>query len=236
MQLTRIPAGTFWMGSPADEPARQPDEFRHEVTITRPFYLGVYCVTVGQYARFVRETFYRGDNDGAWQSPGYFQTDDYPVGNVSWNDAVAFCDWLTKKERRRYRLPTEAEWEYACRAGSTTRYFFGDDVSQLPLYAFMVSKQHQPMAQVRPNPWGLYHMYGNQWQWTADWYAADYYQHSPKHDPQGPARGTFRVMRGSSMHMDADASRSAFRHGTHEPTWFKPHAGFRVVMIDDVTE
>ena len=132
------------------------------------------------------------------------QSDDFPVGNVSWNDAVAFCEWLSKKEGRNYRLPTEAEWEYACRAGSQTAYFFGDNPRQLLQYAH-VGKQTRPMGQLKHNPWGLYNMYGNQWQWTADWYASDYYLKSPKEDPTGPASGITRVMRGGSPFMPASA-------------------------------
>ena len=100
MQLVRIPAGKFLMGSPADEPSRMPDEKQHEVTISRPFYMGVYCVTVGEYGKFITATSYHGEGADTWRSPGFKQGDDHPVGNVSWNDAVAFCKWLTQKEGR----------------------------------------------------------------------------------------------------------------------------------------
>ena len=146
MQLAYIPAGKFGMGSPKDEPGRKDEERRHEVRLTREFYLGVHEVTVGQFRAFVRESGYKTDSDkdgkGSWgitpngkferdakydwKGPGFDQGDDHPVVDVSWNDAKAFCTWLSVKEGKSYRLPTEAEWEYACRAGTRTAYSFGD--------------------------------------------------------------------------------------------------------------
>src|SRR5436190_3676965 len=125
MRLAQIPAGKFLMGLPPSEVGRGEDEYQHEVVITKPFYMQTTCVTVGQFRNFVEGSGYAPEGGDAW-APTAAQSDTYPVGNVSWNDAVAFCKWLTKKEQRTYRLPTEAEWEYACRAGSTTAYFFGE--------------------------------------------------------------------------------------------------------------
>ena len=121
---------------------------------------------------------------------GFEQTDEHPVVNVSWNDALAFCRWLSKKEGKICRLPTEAEWEYACRAGSTTRYCFGDDASDLGEYAWYGAnsdRKTHPVGTKKPNAWGLYDMHGNAWEWCADGYDAEYYEKSPTDDPTGPA-------------------------------------------------
>ena len=200
------------------EYGRKPEEFadeypQHPVEITRPFWMGCHEVTVGQFRQFTRQTHYRtqAERDGqggwgydpatgrcsgrhpqfTWENPGFPQTDQHPVLNVTWNDAVAFCQWLTEKEGRRYRLPTEAEWEYACRAGSGTRYPHGDDPAGLrqtahlrnidrgAAYADVQDQVHQlapgesltaPVGSRAPNRWGLYDMLGNVWEWTADWY------------------------------------------------------------------
>src|SRR5262249_52646803 len=145
MKLVLIPASKFLMGSPKDEPDRLDDEQQHEVEITQPFYLGKHEVTVGQFKVFVKDANYRteAETDGkggrafdgkefvqkpefTWKNLHFAQADDHPVVVVSWNDAVAFCVWLSKKEGKTYRLPTEAEWEYACRAGTQSRFHTGD--------------------------------------------------------------------------------------------------------------
>jgi formylglycine-generating enzyme required for sulfatase activity len=153
MKLLPIPAGRFTMGSPGDEEGRYDNEGpQHEVEITRPFYLGRYEVTRGQFRRFVEDTGYSTDaeRDGegggydaekrvffdpkagySWRDPGFAQTDEHPVVNVSWNDAQAFCEWLSRKEGKTYRLPTEAEWEYGCRANTRTRFHSGDEAGGL---------------------------------------------------------------------------------------------------------
>jgi serine/threonine protein kinase len=230
MKLMPIPAGKFLMGSPPGESGRNNDEYQHEVVITKPFYLGAYCVSVGAFRHFIDQSSYRPEAGDAWSSPGYTATDNLPVGNVTWNDAVAFCKWLSKKEGRTYRLPTEAEWEYACRAGTTTPFFFGRNADLVLQYANVGGEGPRPSAPLKPNPWGLYDMYGNQWQWVADWYDPDYYLNSPKNDPQGPSTGINRMMRGSSHAMPARFARSALRHGPHPPEWYKPHVGFRVLL------
>jgi formylglycine-generating enzyme required for sulfatase activity len=207
MKLAPIPPGKFLMGSPDDEPGRRDHEGpQHEVVLTRPFYMGFHHVTVGQFKAFVKETGYQTEaetsGEGAvalitdseakmdpkanWAAPGFEQTDDRPVVCVSWNDAKAFCDWLSKKEGKTYTLPTEAQWEYACRAGSKTKFYFGDGEQELAQYAWHhanAERKTHPVGQLKPNAWGLYDMHGNVWQWTADWFAADYYQKSPKEDP-----------------------------------------------------
>ncbi len=167
--------------------------------------------------------------------------------NVSWNDAVAFCKWLSKKEGKTYRLPTEAEWEYACRAGTTTRYYSGDDPETLakvgnvadatakakfPDWKYTIKANDgyvftAPVGKFKPNAFGLYDMHGNAWQWCADWYGAEYYATSPADDPTGPDSGDDRVLRGGSWFDGPYATRSAGRY------WISPDvrndiAGFRV--------
>ena len=181
------------------------------MTITKPFYLGAYPVTVGQFKAFVKETkyqtdaektgegsaFYSGgkwqwDPKRTWRTPPFVQTDDEPVVCVSWADAMAFCAWLNKKEGKPYALPSEAQWEYACRAGSRTSLFFGDDDRQLAQYAWCLSnsdKRTHPVGLLKPNAWGLYDMAGNVFELTADWYDKDYYKISPTEDPPGAGAG-----------------------------------------------
>ena len=216
MKLTLIPAGEFMMGSPGNEPGAHADEHpRHQVKITKPFYLGTYSVTRGQYAKFVSAAGYQTDAEkngkggvGAtgdakvpfahdpkfnWRNIGIDQTDGHPVVNVSWNDAVAFCRWLSQQEGKTYRLPTEAEWEYACRAGTTTAYFFGGRAEDLGKYAWYGGNSDGATHEVglkRPNPFGLYDTLGNAWQWCSDWNGKDYYESSPPADPPGPRAGS----------------------------------------------
>ncbi len=224
MKLVSIPAGKFLMGSPKDEKGRVADEEQHEVEITKPFHMGVYTVTVGQFRQFVKDSGYQtetekdgeggvGYNAGIktyeglkphfnWKNTGFEQTDEHPVVNVTWNDAVAFCAWLSKKEGKTYRLPTEAEWEYSCRAGTKTRFYSGDSEESLAGVAnYSGSKigMPTPVGQFKPNAFGLYDMHGNVWQWCGDWYGEDYYKKSPGQDPQGPSAGAFRVFRGGSF-------------------------------------
>ena len=214
-------------------PGEQP---LHRVRITLAVLPGAYHVTRGQFRRFVSDTGYKtdaekGDEQGAfgwnpktrvygfskdysWRNAGYEQTDEHPVVNVGWNDAAAFCRWLSRKEGKTYRLPTEAEWEYACRAGTTTRYFSGDDPetlakvgnvadaclrANLPYANWLLATGGAikasdgyvftaPVGSFRPNPFGLYDMYGNAWQWCSDRYSKNYYAVSSVNDPQGPDR------------------------------------------------
>jgi formylglycine-generating enzyme required for sulfatase activity len=166
---------------------------------------------------------------------GFEQTDEHPVVNVSWNDAKAFCDWLGGKEGKTYRLPSEAQWEYACRAGNTTRYCFGDEESGLGEYAWYDknsgSRTH-PVGQKRPNAFGLYDVHGNVCQWCADWYDDNYYEKSPTDDPAGPSTGTDRVYRGGSRLDDARICRSAYR-GKSAPGNRSDFLGFRVLVPAD---
>ncbi len=228
---------------------------KHKVQITQAFYLGTKCVTRGQFRQFVADAEYttdaeKGGRPGAmgwnpdtekigfnanysWRKVGFEQTDDHPVVNVSWNDAVAFCKWLSHKEGNEYRLPTEAEWEYACRAGTTTRYWCGDDPQTLAKvgnvadadfhekfpgskYTLKASDGYvftAPVGSFQPNPFGLYDMHGNAWQWCSDWYDAQYYAKSPKADPTGPESGELHVLRGGSWIDGPIYGRSAKRSG-----------------------
>ncbi len=270
MEMVLIPSGEFMMGSgeSAEETAAffnihgdkiltaflKSEHPQHRVRITKPFYLGTYHVTRGQFRQFVKDSGYKTDaekgdvyvppgafgwdpekkafyhiKDYSWRKAGFEQTDEHPVVNVTWNDAVAFCRWLSRKEGKTYRLPTEAEWEYACRAGTTTRYHSGHDPETLAKVANVADATAKakfpvgwgasdgyvftaPVGQFKPNAFGLYDMHGNAWQWCADWYGADYYGKSPVDDPTGPDSGTFRVLRGGSWFLGPHFARSAARY------------------------
>jgi formylglycine-generating enzyme required for sulfatase activity len=225
---------------------------RHRVVISRPFSLGAHEVTVRQFREFVEETGYRTDaeSDGVgglvhdserekvvsdpnlnWRRPGYprAQDDDEPVVQVSWNDAMAFCRWLSQREKRPYRLPTEAEWEYACRAGSTTRWSSGDSPEGLELYAWTPNSGGPTTHRVgtkKPNAFGLYDMHGNVWEWCLD--RSGLYRSDPETDPQGPPVGKTRVLRGGAWdRKKIRRTSSAYRHDA-EPTSRSLTYGFRV--------
>jgi len=226
---------------------------QHEVEITQPFYLGQTEVTVGHFRQFVTATGYqtqaereRGafrhfpngewkmDANANWLNPGIAQTDDHPVVSVSWNDAVEFCNWLSKQEGKNYRLPTEAEWEYSCRAGSKGQWSFGDNEGELWDYARVGgnSQDHTwPVAALKENAWGLRDIHGNVWEWCQDRWDANYYMNSPPKDPPGPAAGDERVLRGGGWNsQEATSCRSAFRtHNYPAPGCY--HWGFRVVLV-----
>ena len=290
MEMVFIPSGEFKIGSgeSAEETAAffnihgdniltaffKGEHPQHRVRITKPFYLGTYHVTRGQFRQFVKDSGYKTDaekgdvyvppgafgwdpekkafyhiKDYSWRKAGFEQTDEHPVVNVTWNDAVAFCQWLSRKEGNTYRLPTEAEWEYACRAGTTTRYHSGDDPETLAKVANVADATAKakfpnlgwaikasdgyvftaPVGQFKPNAFGLYDMHGNAWQWCADWYGADYYGKSPVDDPTGPDSGTVRVLRGGSWYFWSVFTRSAQRYrGTPGDRHIGHCAGFRV--------
>ncbi len=287
MEMTLIPSGEFKMGSGESAEATaaffnktygedlltadffKDEHPQHRVRITKPFYLGTYHVTRGQFRQFVKDSGYKtdaekGEKPGAygwdadkkefgfnekysWRNAGFEQTDEHPVVNVSWNDAVEYCKWLSKKEGKTYRLPTEAEWEYACRAGTTTRYWSGDDPetlakvgnvadaaakAQFPDWKYTIKANDgyvftAPVGKFKPNAFGLYDMHGNAWQWCADWYGADYYAASPADDPTGPDSGNVRVLRGGSWYFGPNFARSAIR-GWNSPYLRVISAGFRV--------
>jgi len=232
MKLVLIPKGTFTMGSPIEEEGRFGGELdvQHEVTISKDYYLGVTEVTQGQYEKVM------GTN------PSYFkgnkvqgESSNHPVEQVSWEDAVEFCKKLSdlpeeKKAGRVYRLPTEAEWEYACRAGSKTSYSFGSNSKSLGDYAWFVdnSGEHtHPVGEKKANAWGLYDMHGNAWEWCSDWHGA--YPKGAVSDPSGPNGGKSRVIRGGGWDLGAAVCRSAFRL-RYTPSFRNIYLGFRVAL------
>jgi formylglycine-generating enzyme required for sulfatase activity len=248
MKFKLIPAGKFRMGSPQAEidyfVNRSKDEgFRrmvqregpeHDVEITKPFYLGITEVTVGQFAQFSAANPRYDVGDERWRKPAFYQSDDHPVLWVSWHNAADFCTWLSDKERKEYRLPTEAEWEYSCRAGrSSTRYCYGDDDAELVHYAWIANncgKRTHRVGEKKPNDWGLYDMHGNAFEFCQNWHDPGFYPHNSVQDPQGPGGGDLRVTRGGSWNYGHECSRCAFR------SWLAPHerrqsVGFRVLLV-----
>ncbi len=244
---------------------------QHEVMLTKDFYLGVHEVTRENFREFVEATGYitdaeRGDGGNgwnritksfegfdrkySWRDAGFPATEDHPVVNVSWNDAVSFCKWLSKKEGHQYRLPSEAEWEYAAQAGSSSIYSFGDDPLQLLLYANANDETLRsinrnadrsfskvqgsdgyaftaPVGSFRPNSFGLYDMHGNVWEWCADFCGDEYYERSPTIDPEGDATGPGRVFRGGAYGESLRGCRLAIRL-RDLPTMRIRSLGFRV--------
>jgi len=219
MKMVLIPAGKFMMGSPDSEPGRVVHEGpQHEVTISRPFYMGVTEVTQAQYQAIM----------GA--NPSGFAGETNPVEHVSWTDATEFCKKLSERTRRTVRLPTEAEWEYACRAGSKTKFCFGDADEVLGDYGWSEANSGStthPVGQKEPNAWGLYDMHGNLCEWCADWYGE--YPKGAVTDPQGPASGTYRVLRGGCWLTAPSVDRSALRV-LDPPSKRTAIYGFRVVV------
>jgi len=195
------------------------------------------------------KTRHRLDPEGSWRKVCFEQTDEHPVVGVSWNDATAFCEWLSRKEGKTYRLPTEAEWEYACRAGTTTQYWNGDDPEDLALIGNVADAKGKaqfpdwmairgsdgyvytaPVGKFRSNGFGLYDMHGNVRERCADWWAKGYYAVSPTEDPPGPETGSYRVVRGGSW-LDGAGSCRAAAHGGHEPQDRFDLLGFRVAAV-----
>jgi formylglycine-generating enzyme required for sulfatase activity len=255
IKLKRIPAGSFLMGSHGtDRETESGEKPQHSVRISKPFYLGIYEVTQGQYQEVM------GWNPSKWSSEGEGKdavtgqdTDRHPVESVTWFEAVRFCNLLSEREGLRpfyvmqggdvrvpdwdgtgYRLPTEAEWEYACRAGSRTRYSFGDDANGLSDHAWFVGNSGMapnPVGQKRPNPWGLHDMHGNMSEWCWDWYDREYYKNSTDVDPRGAEKGDERVIRGGGHRSPPFELRSAFRHRS-EPWNRRWNAGFRIARTE----
>jgi formylglycine-generating enzyme required for sulfatase activity len=230
MELIWVEPGTFTMGSPTSEAGRQTMETQHEVTLTQGFYLGKYEVTQEQYRKVM------GKN------PSKLKGNKLPVEMVSWNDAVAFCEALTKMELQNnygrddysenkittgsweFNLPTEAQWEYACRAGTTTAYSWGDSISTTNAN-YNDIRQAVEVGSYKANPWGFFDMHGNVWEWTADWWGA--YPRSSVIDPRGPNEGSYRVFRGGSW-CDAGTNLRSARRGYHNPSGRTSVIGFRV--------
>ncbi len=207
IEFVLIPVGEFMMGSPeSKEPiGTNREKPAHQVTISQPFYLGKYEVTQAQWRMVMGE------------NPSEFKGDTLPVENVSWDEIQEFIKKLNKREgKEACRLPTEAQWEYAARAGTTTRYSFGHDPEPLDDYAWYMGNAGDtthPVGQKKPNAWGFYDMHGNVWEWVQDWYDVDYYQNSPTVDPQGPDAGVYRAIRGGGWNDTANIASSTARIG-----------------------
>ena len=204
MEFVLIPSGSFIMGAnPTVEKGFSNERPQHKVAISKPFYLGKYEVTQEQWMVVM------GSN------PSKFQGRTHPVEQVSWDETQEFIKRLNAKEgHSRYRLPTEAEWEYAARAGSSSAYFFGNDKNALSEHAWYNSNSGgttHPVGQKQPNAWGLYDVYGNVWEWVADWYEGEYDANSPVTDPKGPSSSSGRVDRGGGWGSGAGLCRSAVR-------------------------
>lgn len=235
MKLTLLPAGKFLMGSPQSDPNAKSDERpQREVTITKPFYMGVTEVTQAQWRAVMGTEPWKGKR-------GEKEGGENAASSVIWDEATAFCAELSEKSGRTIRLPTEAHWEYACRAGSKTKFCFGDDDSKLGDYgwytenAFTLGEHYaHAVARKKPNAWDLYDMHGNVLEWCQDWYGEKYYSATGNTvDPTGPPSGRSRVGRGGSyLHPgggDFGTCRSADRHGFLRLGNWHVIYGFRVV-------
>jgi formylglycine-generating enzyme required for sulfatase activity len=232
MKLVLIPKGTFQMGSPIAEKVNDDEE--HQVTISKDYYLGATEVTQGQYEKVT------GTNPSWFQKSRVHGSDSsrYPVEQVSWEDAVEFCKKLSdlpeeKKAGRVYRLPTEAEWEYACRAGGKTAYSFGESSESLGDYAWFSgnsNNQTHPVGEKKPNDWGLFDMHGNVWEWCSDWFGE--YPKGAVSDPAGPIEGSKRVYRGGCCNIVAAFCRSAgrLRHYPSSRCFGNGSYGFRSAL------
>ena len=248
----------------------QEERPQHRVRITQPFRLAAHEVTIGQFAKFVEQAKYKtqaeefGGNSATtkpeevtpenlkltWRTPGYAVTDDSPVTQVSWNDAVAFCNWLSGQEQltpcyqrdgdswtllskaNGYRLPTESEWEYACRAGTTTQYSFGDDWQEHDKFGWSKNNaggRPHSVGSLLANPFGLYDMHGNVWECCHDWYDGKWYEKSPSDDPLGPSSAWARVFRGIGWYDMPAYSRSSFRTSNY-PSSRHSDRGFRPAL------
>jgi len=243
MKFKLIPGGEFMMGSskspeelakafpPTSFRSSRGDDPQHKVRITKPFYLGVTEVTQEQYEKVMGKnpSFFSKTGRGAGRFKGT-DTSNSPVEQVSWGDAVEFCKKLSVMEGHTYRLPTEAEWEYACRAGGTTVFCFGDDERQLAEYAWFAKNSDRnthPVGTKKPNAWGLFDMHGSVWEWCQDRYGENYYAKLPTDDPTGPAFGSARVFRGGGWLITAWDCRSSSRDGV-SPSARNDSLGFRV--------
>lgn len=238
MKFVRVPPGSFMMGSPPNEQFRNEDETLHSVKLTRPFFMQETEVTQAQWKAIM------GSNPSFFSDCG----ENCPVERVSWNDTGRFLEALNKRGEGRYRLPTEAEWEYACRAGSKSAFSWGDvpDCSKgmfnnnprrglakclrEVLARGLKPGSPAPVRSYPPNPWGLYDMHGNVWEWCQDWYGP--YPQGEVADPQGPARAAFKVRRGGSWFKYATFGRSANRNWAHPASRYNT-TGFRLVREPD---
>ncbi len=256
MTFVQIPAGSYIMGALPIETGLKRDSYpRHKVTVSA-FELMSTEVTVSQFGEFVDATGYDTDaekNSGSyawngtewaidsevnWNHPGFLQSDQYPVVCVSWNDVIAFIDWLNIRDpQMHYRLPTEAEWEYACRTGNAESIFWwgndaaGNDLSYYEWYYDNSNSIGTHAVSIKPsNPWGLYDMHGNVGEWVHDWYDVDYYSKGNEIDPSGPLNGLYRVVRGGNWTSTREACSPSVRYASY-PSFSAVLWGFRVARV-----
>ena len=231
MTFVLIPAGQFMMGSSDSEAGRYDNEGpQHMVTISRPFYMGITEVTQAQWRAVMNTT--------PWEDKQNIKAEnDAAASYISWYDAKAFCNAMSEMNGHMVRLPTEAEWEYACRAGTTTRFYYGDDLNyrELDKYAWYEGNSWDKgqwyahsVDLKRPNPWGLYDMHGNVEEWCNDWYA-DSYAEADTCDPKGATSGEDHVLRGGSWVIPPRRCRGAIRD-KHSPGFKYYGIGFRIVV------
>jgi formylglycine-generating enzyme required for sulfatase activity len=226
----------------------------HSVTVSS-FYIGKFEVTIAQFHQFINETAYKtdADKDGGsymwtgekWEkrsgvnwkcdAEGNIRPQseyNHPVIHVSWNDATEYCTWLSRKTGKNYRLPTEAEWEYAAMGGNQSRgytYSGGNNLDEVAWYDGNSGRKTHPVGQKRPNELGLYDMSGNVWEWCKDWYEGDFYKTSPAIEPKGPSTGFYRVIRGGYWRSNARHCRASFRD--YYPDSRRNYLGFRLVLV-----
>ena len=262
-----VHGGRFLMGCPETEVERSDDETLHEVEVS-DFWICKYALTVGEFRAFIKSTDYRtdaevGSGSYIWNGKEWKETEginwrhgvsgkerladeeNHPVLHVSWNDARACCEWFSKKTGKSFRLPTEAEWEYACRAGTRTPFNTGENLTtkqanydgNFPYKKHTKGEYRQKTVAVEsfePNKWGLYNMHGNVWEWCSDWYGSDYYKECKAQgvskNSQGPATGSSRVLRGGGGGTNAVNCRSAFRN-PYTPGYRNSNVGFRLVFV-----
>lgn len=218
MEFVWCPPGAFTMGSPSSDPLRGGDEREHLVTLSNGFWMARHEVTQAQWESVME------------QNPSKFQGASKPVESVSWTDCNAFVEKLNQQNGTHFRLPTEAEWEYACRAGSTGNYSFGDEKGGLGIYATFGLNSGGgtlPVGSKQPNAWGLYDMHGSVWEWCADWF--NDYPTGAALNPLGPAHGKNRIIRGGSWHGNPADCRAANR-GFRDPEKQEAILGFRLAL------
>ena len=233
--LRLIPPGEFEMGAPAsDKEAERPERPLHLVRIEKAFYLGKYEVTQKEWKAVMKTE--------PWKRKSFVKEGaQYPATYVSWNEANEFCRRISRTEGKLYRLPTEAEWEYACRAGTTTRFSFGNDERELGDYAWYGAVEGNGNARnelyahqvglKRPNPFGLHDMPGNVYEWCSDWFGEKYYEQSPSKDPRGPETGSARQSRGGCWRDGPERCFSSSRHASDNPSVTYSGRGFRVAAV-----